>query len=103
MWHATWQKLHSQQLPRGANNTKSNRKWGHGTFLNKNFFAEMFFIFFFRDENQNVPKFHGRNAYLSLTSFTCYLNIKTLKVYVTSYIFISVAFLFYIFYFTLIT
>ncbi|AES91020.1 hypothetical protein MTR_4g103390 [Medicago truncatula] len=29
MWHATWQKLHSQQLPHGKNNAKSDRKWAN--------------------------------------------------------------------------
>jgi len=39
MWHATWPKLHSQQLPRGKNHAKSCQKWSQGPFSN-NFFLQ---------------------------------------------------------------
>jgi len=32
MCHATCQKLHSQQLPRGRNHAKSAEKWGQRSF-----------------------------------------------------------------------
>jgi len=55
MWHATWQKLHSQQLPRGKNHSTSTFWWGQGPFSNKKNIAGMFFNFFLQ----------GRKSYLS--------------------------------------
>jgi len=57
MWAATWQKLHSQQLPLGEYYITSAFWWGQGPFSNKIFFAGMFFNFFF---------LQGRKSYLSL-------------------------------------
>jgi len=61
MWHATWQELHSQQLPRGQSHATSAFLWGHGPFSNNFFLVEIFFkLFFYRDENQNSPELQGR-------------------------------------------
>jgi len=57
MWHAPWQKLHSQQLPRGKNHATSAFWWGQGPFSNKKNFAGMFF------KKKNLQ---GRKSYLSL-------------------------------------
>jgi len=47
MWHATWQKLYSQQLQRGQNHANSMMKWGQGSLSNKKKFARTIFNFFF--------------------------------------------------------
>jgi len=37
---------------------------GPGTFFKQIFFARMYFNFFYREENQNWTKLHGRLSYL---------------------------------------
>jgi len=42
MWHATWLKLYSQQLPRGKNHAKSDQKWGQRPFQTIFFCKDVF-------------------------------------------------------------
>jgi len=73
-------------MPRGKSCTVSNyhvAKTYHFSILVRpgNFFKQIFFFrdvfkffFFLQDENHNMPKLQGQNAYLSLKSITHYVR-----------------------------
>jgi len=68
MWHAMWQKLHSQQLPCGQKYMPLQHLGGVRDLFKTNKVLQGCFskFFFCKDENQNTPKLQGQKAYLSL-------------------------------------
>jgi len=61
MWHATWKKLHSQQLPCGEYYATSVFWQGPETFFKQKNFAGIFSVFFARTKTKIASNYRDEN------------------------------------------